>query len=63
MTCPSDPVTYPLRRLFWWVADYNLACRAKWCARPWAHQGLLASIWCARHNTRIMAGESTKGWV
>ncbi len=56
-------ITYPIRRLGWWIRAYESACNAKWCARPRSYQGVLASVWCDKHNARIMAGESTEGWT
>lgn len=55
-------MTYPFRRVGYWLASPNWACHHKDCARPWAYQGLIASKWCKIHNARIMAGESTDDW-
>lgn len=53
-------LTYPLRRLGWWLRSPRPACAARWCAA----ETVGYSRWCRQHTDRILVGhEDIEGWV
>jgi hypothetical protein len=48
-------LTYPFRRLWWFLVDSNLPCRHRYCARP--QVGL--SIYCRQHTDEILKPKET----